>query len=256
MTLALLAGGVLAALLLFASLRRRATLTRRSAAALIACAALATVVVESDAVARRIAVQRANQVLDGCVQLGAAKLDLGSFPVAARALRGQLDDLTIDADTVDVSGLRLREVHGRVQRVRYELLGSLDDVDVERATVSMRLEQRDLGQLLEHLDLPADVAINDNEIRVLVGDALTVTLDPRVDDGSAILSLDGPLESLLTLRFEIPGVAITRIDTNAGALQVDATVAGNPRRIACDAADKIETQLQALSVIATLVPGR
>jgi hypothetical protein len=256
MTLVLLAAVVVTGLLLSASLRRRGTLTRRRAVALIACAALATLVVESDAVARRIAVQRATEVLDGCVSLGDASLDLGSFPVAARALRGHLDNVTVDADTVDISGLRLRELQGRVHRVRYELLGSLDDVDVERATVSARVEQHDLGQLLEDLGLAADVAINDDEVTIVVGDALTVQLEPRVERGAAVLGLRGPLESLLALRFEIPGVTVTRIDATSGELHVDATVAGDPRRIACHAASHLQTQLQALSVVATLVPGR
>lgn len=256
MTPALLAGVVVAGLLLAASLRRRGTLTRRRAAAIIGCAALATLVVESDAAARRIAVQRATEVLDGCVSLGDANLDLGSFPVAARALRGHLDNVTVDADTVDISGLRLRDLQGRVHRVRYELLGSLDDVDVERASVSVRVEQHDLGQLLEDLGLAADVAINDDEVTIVASDALTVQLEPRVERGAAVLGLRGPLESLLALRFEIPGVTVTRIDATSGALHVDATVAGNPRRIACHAASQLQTQLQALSVLATLVPGR
>ena len=224
---------------------------------LIALAIVATLVFESDAFIRRSAVQRADDVLGGCAELTGVDLDLGRFPVTVRALRGHLDGITVAADAVDVSDVRLRDLRGHVGQARYSILGGFDDVTVHRTAVSLTLEERDLTNLLEALDLPATAHVDDHGVEVRLDDVATpIRLDIAAQGGAAVIALQGDLANLLDIRIDLPGVEVEHVTPAPGELRIRATVNGPPRTISCDAEDTIDRELTALARLGeALAPG-
>lgn len=225
-------------------------------AILVVLALAGTVVLEADVFVRRLAIQRTEEVLDGCVQLDEPRIDLGGYPVAVRALRGHLDDVRFTADSAELAGIRLTDLRGQVRRVRFRVLGGIDDIHIDDADVSARLDEGDLEHVLHDLGLGGTVRIADDAIQVqLDGVPTTIQLDIDVDAGAAVIALDGVLEPFIALRFDIPGVTVDRIETLPGSLHVDATANGSPRDVACTAEDIVASRLRSLARIAALIPG-
>lgn len=230
-------------------------MTRRRAVLLIAVALTGTLLVESDALVRRVAIQRSGDVLDGCVQLHEPALVLGAHPVAVRALRGHLDNVTFAADRAEIAGVQLTDLRGRVRHVRFALLGGIDDIDVRDTDVALRIDQRHLAQLLENLGIDGRVRIDHGDVNVeLAGIPATVALHARAEKGAAIVSASGLLAPLLHLRFDLPGITVQRITANGGAIRIEATANGHPRQLACTAQRIVATRLQALHRVADLLP--
>jgi hypothetical protein len=222
---------------------------------IVVLALAGTVILEADVFVRRLAIQRTDEVLGGCVQLDEPAIDLGSYPVALRALRGHLDGVRFIADSAELAGIRLTDLRGEVRRVRFRVLGGIDDIDIHDADVSVRLDERDLELLLDDLGLAGTVRIDDDAVRIqLDGVPTTIQLDIDVDAGAAVIALDGMLEPLLHLRFDIPGVTVSRIEATAGSLHVDATANGSPRDVACTAKNIVASRLRSLSRMAALLP--
>ena len=73
-------------------------------AIIIVLALAGTVALEADVFVRRLAIQRTEEVLGGCVQLDEPRIDLGGYPVAVRALRGNLNDVRFTADSAELAG--------------------------------------------------------------------------------------------------------------------------------------------------------
>jgi hypothetical protein len=231
-------------------------MNRRRMAILVVVALAGTVVLEADVFVRRLAIQRTEEVLDGCVQLDEPRIDLGGYPVAVRALRGNLDDVRFTADSAAVAGIRLTDMRGHVRRVRFRVLGGADDINIQDADVSARLDQRDLEDVLDDLGLGGTVRIVDDGLQIqLDGVPATIQLDIDVEAGAVVIALDGMLSSFVGLRFDIPGVTVNRIETMPGSLYVDATANGSPRDVACIAEDVVTSRLRSLSGVAALLPG-
>ncbi len=221
---------------------------------LIVLALAGTTVLEADVFVRRLAIQRTEEVLGGCVQLEEPVVDLGGYPVAIRALRGHLDDVRFAADSAELAGIRLTDLRGHVRRVRFRVLGGTDDIYIHDADVSVRLDESDLELLLDYLGLGGSVRIDDAVRIQLDGVPTTFQLDIEVDAGAAVIALDGMLEPLLHLRFDIPGVVVSRIEATNGSLHVDATANGSPRDVACKAEDIVASRLRSFSRMAALLP--
>jgi hypothetical protein len=232
-------------------------MTRRKAIVLVVLALAGTIIIESDVLIRRVAVQRAEEILDGCVHLSEPTVDLGGRPAALRALRGHLDGLTFAADSAEIAGVRLAGIDGHIRRVRFRILGGLDTVEVDDADVAVRLDQRDLEALLADLGIDGSAHIDDNGVAIrLDGMPAAIELDVTAEDGAAVISpTTAVLQPLMQLRFDIPGVSVRHIDTADGSLHIDATATGHPRQIACQADEIVSTRLQAFSQLARLLPG-
>lgn len=231
-------------------------MSRRRVAIIIVLALTGSALIQSDAFLRRLAIQRTDEVVNGCLQLDDPTVDLGGYPVALRALRGHLDDVAFTATRADIAGLRLTDIRGRVERVRFSVLGGIDDIELEDADVFARIDEHDLDRLLDELGVAGTVRIEDEVVEIqLDGTALGIELDVGADGGAATVAAHGPLAPLLRLRFEIPGVAVRRVDTSAGALAIDATVNGNPRDVACRAEALVSARLAPLGQLAALLPG-
>jgi hypothetical protein len=229
-------------------------MTRR-AVVLVAVALAGTLVVESDALVQRVAIQRTGDVLDGCVQLHEPTLDLGAQPVAVRALRGHLDKVSFAADRAEIAGIQLTDLRGRVGQVRFRLLGGIDDIDVRDTDVAVRIDQHHLAQLLENLGIEGTVRIDHGDVNVeLAGIPATVALHASAEQGAAIISATGLLAPLVRLRFDVPDITVQRITANGGALHIEATANGHPRQLACTAQKIVATRLQALHRVAELLP--
>jgi hypothetical protein len=225
-------------------------------AIIIVLALTGTVVLEADVFIRRLAIQRTDEVLAGCVQLDEPTIHLGRYPVALRALRGHLDDIRFTAETAEIAGIRLTDLHGQVRRVRFRVLGGTDDITIHDAEVSARLDERDLELLLDELGVNGSVDIDDDAVALRLDRVPTpIRLDIGVEAGAAVVAIDGALEPLLRLRFDAPGVTVRTIDATAGALHVAATANGSPRQIACSAEAVLATRLQSLSRLTALLPG-
>lgn len=227
-------------------------LSRRNTIAIVAVVLAATVVVEADVYARRAAVQRARDVLEGCATIDEANIDLGSFPIALRALRGHLDDVSVEADSVEIADLRMHNLDVDVDRVRFRLFGSDQDTVIERAEASVRIDERELDQLLDALGIPATTTIDRDGISLHVPPTINVELDIAVRDGAAVVTVPGLAGVLDDVELSIPGVTIETIEPLRGALLVRATATGRPRDLVCDAAATLEQHLRPLSLIADL----
>ena len=233
---------------------RRPTLTRRRAIALIAVAIGGTLVIEADAVVRRVAVQRAHEVLADCVEMTGLEVDLGSFPVA-RALRGRLDGIGVQARTVTIADVRLRGLRGEVDRVRFSLSDGFDGAEVEHGQISIALGQGDLTRLLHELEVPGSAEMEGDGVRIrLDGVAEPIALDIHAEAGDAVIALTGALAPLLHLRLDLPGVRVTQIAPAPGSLVVNATITGSPRDLACTAARTLEEHFTGFERLAALVP--
>jgi hypothetical protein len=222
-------------------------------AIIVVLALTGTVVLEADVFVRRLAIQRTEEVLAGCVQLDEPAIDLGRYPVALRAVRGHLDDIRFTAEGAEIAGIRLTDLRGQVRRVRFRVLGSTDDIRVDDAEVSARLDERDLELLLDDLGVNGTVRIDDALEIQLDGIPTTIRLDVGVDAGTAVVALDGTLEPLLRLRFEIPGVNVHSVDATDGSLLVAATANGSPREIACNAETIVAARLRSMARITALI---
>jgi hypothetical protein len=231
-------------------------MTRRRIAILVVLALTGTLVLEADVFVRRLAIQRTDEVLAGCVQLDEPTIDLGRYPVALRALRGHLDDVRFTADAAEVAGVRLTDLRSQVRRVRFRVLGGTDDITIHDADVSARLDERDIEQLLTDLGLPGTVRIDNDAIQIQLDAVQTaVDLDVSADDGGAVVAIDGALEPLLRLRFDVPGVTVRRVHAAPGAIHVEVAPNGNPRQVACAAENIVRSRLESLALAANLLPG-
>lgn len=231
-------------------------MSRRRVAIIVVLALIGSTLIQSDAFVRRLAIQRTEEVVNGCVQLDDPAVDLGGYPVVLRALRGYLEDVSFTAASADIGGLRLTGIRGDVDRVRFRVLGGISDIRIHDAEVFARIRADDLDRLLGDLGVPGTVHIDVDAVEVqLDGTALGIELDVGTDEGAATLAVAGPLAPLMDLRFEIPGVAVRRVDTSAGALFIEATVNGNPRDVACRTEDLVRSRLAPLRQLAALLPG-
>jgi hypothetical protein len=204
-----------------------------------------TVVLEADGFVRRLAIQRTDEVLAGCMQLDEPTIDLGRYPVALRALRGHPDDVRFTAGAAEIAGVRLADLRGQVRRVQFRVLGGTGDITIHDAGVTARLAERDLELLLDDLGVDGTVHIDEDAVEIQLDRIpITIRLDIGVEAGAAVRALDGALEPLLRLRFDAPGVTVRTIDPTFGALHIVATANGSPRQIACEAEAMLATRLQ------------
>jgi hypothetical protein len=233
---------------------RRPRLTRGRAIALIAAAIAGTIVIEADAVVRRLAVQRTQEALADCVDLTGLEVDLGSFP-AARALGGRLGGIGVRATTVRVAKMRLRDLRGGVEQVRFSLTGGFEEAELSGGEISIALTESDLTRLLHSLDVPASADIDGDGVRVrLDGAADPIELDIHAEEGEAVIALAGALAPLFHLELDLPGVQVMQIAPANGSLTVTAAIAGRPRHIACSAAEALDDRLEDFERLAALVP--
>jgi hypothetical protein len=231
-------------------------MSRRRVAIIVVLALTGSTLIQSDAFVRRLAIQRTEEVVNGCVRLDDLAVDLGGYPVALRALRGHVENVSFTATGADIAGLRLTDIRADVNRVRFRVLGGISDIRIHDAEVFARVGADDLDRILGDLGVPGTVHIDDDAVEVqLAGTALGVELEVGTDEGAATLAVAGPLAPLMDLRFEIPGVAVRRVDPSAGALLIEATVNGNPRDVACRAEELVSSRLALLGQLAALLPG-
>lgn len=243
---------VVGAILLTLYLKGADRLSRRNTITLVVFVCAATVIIQADAYAQRAAIHRTQDIIQGCARVDDAALDLGSFPIAIRALRGHLDDVHLRADIVEVADLRMHDLDVDVERVRFRLLGSPEDLDIERAEASVRIEQRELDRLLADLGIPATTTVTRDGISLQLPPAVNVELEIAVREGAAVVSVPGLTGLVDDLELSIPGVTIEAIEPTTGALEARATATGRPRDLVCDAAATLEQRFQPLSLIADL----
>ena len=243
---------VVGAILVTLYLKGADRLSRRNTITLVAVVLAATVIIQADAYAQRAAVHRIQDIIEGCARVDDAELDLGSFPIAIRALRGHLDDVHLRADVVEVADLRMHDLDVDVERVRFRLLGSLEDVDIERAEASVRIDQSELDRLLADLGIPATTTVTRDGISLQLPPALNVELEIAVREGAAVVSVPGLAGVVDDVELSIPGVTIEAIELTTGVLEARATATGRPRDLVCEAAATLEQRLQPLSLIADL----
>ena len=228
--------------------RRASVLTRKRVALLIGLAVVATLFLESDALVRRVVVQRADEVAGDCVSLEGLAVDLGPFPATVRAFRGRLDDVAATADIVVIDALRLRDLDVHVERVRFPLTGDAGDVRLDRATATIRVHGPDLARYLRTLDVPGTVTTDASGIQLDIPPLPEpVRLTIEADDGAVrIAPADPALADLFTVSLRVPGVTVNTITASRRGLEVDVNLRGPARRLACDARDTVSEALSSV----------
>jgi ribosomal protein S28E/S33 len=224
------------------------TMSRRQVVFIVVLAIAGTAVLEADVFIRRLAVQRTEEVVGGCVELEEPQVDLGGYPVVLRALRGHLDDVRFTADGATLGGLRLTDLRGDIDRVRFRVLGGADDIRVEGANVTARIREDEIEQLLATLGIEGTVRVAEDGVDVRLDDLGTVLrLDLTVVDGAVAVVPEGALQPLMRFELDVPGVTVRTLEGTAGSLLVDAVADGDPREIACAASSLVRTRLRELS---------
>lgn len=229
-------------------------LRRRFAIGVITLALVGSVTFQAEHYAKSTAEGRAQDVVHGCATIGGAEIDLGPFPASLRALRGRFDDVRFRADIVEIADLRLQDLDVEVQRVRFRPLGSLEDIDIDRAEGSVRIRQGALDRLLVALGVPATAIIERDGIVLRLPPGIDLNIAIEVKDGRAIVTVPGLSGVVGGVELSIPGVNIESVEATPGALRARLTATGRPRDLVCDAGATLEQALRPLSLIAHLNP--
>lgn len=198
----------------------------------------------SNALIRRVSADRVEWALGGCVEIGDARLAIPGRLLALDLLRGRLHDVSFEAEEVEVAGLRLDSISGSVESVHVGAFGGPDGLELNGAQLTLRLDQGDLDRLLQDMGIPAAAQLTDDGAVLEVGSTpVTIGVDIRSEGGAVEVAAEPPLDALLHLRLELPGIDVQRVDVTKRSLIVEAEAEGKPRAIACGAEEIVRTEL-------------
>lgn len=210
----------------------------------------------SNALIRRVSADRVEWALGGCVEIGDARLTIPGRLLALDLLRGRLHDVSFEAEEVEVAGLRLDSISGSVESVHVGAFGGPDGLELNGAQLTLRLDQDDLNRLLQDMGIPAAAQLtNDGAVVQVASTPVTIGVDIRSDGGAVEVAAEPPLDLLLHLRLELPGIDVQRVDVTTRSLivEAEAEAEGKPRAIACGAEEIMQTELLKLKRLAALL---
>lgn len=191
-----------------------------------------------------------------CVDINGLEMDMGSWPVIPRAGLGKISNLSANADSIDLNGLRLSGVEFSIEKLSYspmQWIGRDGPVTIKKGKTTAHITEADLNAYMSkdlpglRVDLTGD-KLTLNVALPLIGN-ISVPLKLELDNGGLLLTanLDDTaptISSLLpSLRVDPPlGMEMTKLDIADGSISMAANfeIDGKLQPIACDAAGGVK----------------
>jgi len=187
---------------------------------------LVALLVLADAGLRILAERRAAEQIETALELSEPPdVSLGGWPFIVQLFRGRFPSVTVSAEGVGTSELRLSEVELELRHVRVYLLSDKRSVRARSGSGTALISADDLNSALERAGVAAEVELSGGEVGVIAngsriaarpsiqsGDlvvAPSVTLDlPEFADGIVYRSVR-VVESLMVVSFDLTTSELT-----------------------------------------------